>query len=78
MWFALSDDADLTTIQSTIIMSISASTHTSSSAAKEWRYWRKTFENYLEFFPRPAKGEEAINKLRVFTNCEDVKVYDVI
>ena len=48
----------------------------SSSAAKEMRDWKKTFENYFESFPRPAEGVEAVNKLRVFTNCIDFKVYD--
>ena len=36
------------------------------------------FENYFESFPRPAEGEEAVNKERVFTNCVDFKAYDVI
>ena len=52
--------------------------HNSSSAAKEWRHWKKTLENYFESFPRPAEGEEAVNKLHVFTECIDFKVYEVI
>ena len=50
----------------------------SSSAAKEWQHWKKTFGNYFDSFPRPAEGEEAVNKLQVFTNRIDFEVYDVI
>ena len=50
----------------------------SSSTAKECRHWKKTFEHYFERFPRPAEGEKAVNKLRVFTNCKAFKVYVVI
>ena len=38
----------------------------------------KTFENYFESFPWPGEGDEAVNKLQVFTNCIDFKAYAVI
>lgn len=50
----------------------------SSSAAKEWRHWKRTFENYIESFPARREGEPEINKLRILTNCVDFKVFDFI
>ena len=49
-----------------------------SSVAKEWCHWKKTYQNYFESVLRPAEGEEMVNKLRVFTDCIDFKVYDLI
>ena len=51
----------------------------SSSAAKQWKHWLKTFENYIEDLTanQPA-GQGNIDKLKVLINCVSHHVYDHI
>ena len=53
----------------------------SNTAAKEWKHWLKTFENYTEVLTEalPAAQRNArVNKMRVLTNCVSHQVYDHI
>ncbi|XP_064080604.1 uncharacterized protein LOC135197465 [Macrobrachium nipponense] len=45
----------------------------SSSAAKEWRHWHKTFSNFIQ-----ECGEMAPNKLRTLVNYVSLNMYDYI
>ena len=49
-------------------------TDTSSpTAAKEWKYWYRTFMNFIE-----ESGDSAPNKLRALVNCVSPSVYELI
>ena len=48
----------------------------SISAAKEWRHWLKTFENYIEVLTAALPEERNIDKLEVLINCVSHQVYD--
>ena len=47
----------------------------SSTAAKEWKHWRRTFENYLTEVSDSAADA---NKLRALINSVKYNVYDYI
>ena len=56
----------------------------SFTAAKEWKHWRRTFENYVEEYAsqQATMSEErrgpALNKLRALVNCISFAVFDYI
>ena len=54
----------------------------SPTVAEEWRYWRRTFENYLDALPAEEdKGENAEvadTKRKYLTNSVDLNVFDYI
>ena len=51
----------------------------SQDAAKQWKHWARTFDNYLESLEQERRdGDPAINKLRILTNSVDYKVFDYI
>ena len=51
----------------------------SQDAAKQWKHWARTFENYLESLEQERRDRDpAINKLRILTNSVDYKVFDYI
>ena len=51
----------------------------STSAAREWRHWLKTFENYLEIITTALLEEQRnIDKLKVLINFVAPQVYDYI
>ena len=51
----------------------------SNSAAKEWKHWLKTFENYVEVLTGAHHEERRnFNKLKVLVNCVSHQVYDHI
>ncbi|XP_066980104.1 uncharacterized protein [Macrobrachium rosenbergii] len=45
----------------------------SPTAAKEWKHWHRTFQNFIE-----ESGEAAPNKLRALVNCVSPSVYELI
>ena len=45
----------------------------SSTAAKEWIYWFKTFENFVAILP-----SEGLNKLSLLTNFITPRLYETI
>jgi len=50
-----------------------------STAPKQWKHWRKTFENYVEDLDEQREeGRTAFNKLEILLNCVSHDVYDVI
>jgi len=49
----------------------------SRSAFKEWRHWRKTFENYVEELDQ-QREDRADDKLKLLTDCVSHIVYDFI
>ena len=53
--------------------------HNSQDAAKQWKHWARTFDNYLESLEQERRdGDPAINKLRILTDSVDYKVLDYI
>ena len=51
----------------------------SNSAAKEWKHWFKTFENYVEVFTDAHHEERRnFNKFKVLVNCVSHQVHDHI
>ncbi len=44
----------------------------SSTAAEEWRHWKRTFSNFLEAFPDPP------DKLKAITNFVSARVYRLV
>jgi len=38
-----------------------------STAAEQWKHWRKTFDNYILSFPEAERT--AMNNLQVLVNC---------
>ena len=51
----------------------------STSAAREWRHWLKTFENYIEIIIAALPEEQRnIDKLKVLINFVAPQVYDYI
>ena len=46
----------------------------SENAAKHWRHWLKTFENFL---PELEPDHANLNKLRVLTNYVSSEVYEL-
>ena len=50
----------------------------SPDAAKHWKHWRRTLENYLDSaLGAEQEGRDAA-KFRVLINCVDFRVYDYI
>jgi len=47
----------------------------SSSACKEWRHRRKTFENYVEELDQ-QREDRAVDKLKLLIKCVSHTVYD--
>ena len=47
--------------------------HNSSNASKEWKHWKRTFQNFIE-----ECGDEAPNKFRSIVNLVSTNVYDYI
>ena len=47
----------------------------SFTASKEWKHWKKTFQNYLSTF---TEQNEDIDKLKVHTNYLSFEVYDYV
>ncbi|XP_076052612.1 uncharacterized protein LOC143032026 [Oratosquilla oratoria] len=45
----------------------------SPTAAKEWKHWHRTFQNFME-----ESGETAPNKLKALVNCVSPSVYELI
>ena len=52
--------------------------HSEVDAEKKWKYWRKTFENFVTSIPEPAEGAPPINKLALLINLVDPDVFDYI
>ena len=54
----------------------------SPTVSKEWRHWRRTFENYLASFPAEegegGNAEVADTKLKCLINSADFNVFDYI
>ena len=46
-----------------------------ATAEDEWKFWHKTFTNYIEAMPR---GENALNKLNLLTAYLTAPVYKLI
>ena len=50
-----------------------------SEDAKQWKYWARTFENYIESVEQARpEGDPPVNKLLLLINSIDFKVYDYI
>ena len=47
----------------------------STTAAKEWKHWLRTFENFIQ---ECGSGEDAPDKLRFLINCTSSTVFDFI
>ena len=47
--------------------------HNAPNASKEWKHWRKTFENFIA-----ECGEDAPDKFRSIINCVSASVYEYV
>ena len=47
----------------------------SSTAAKEWKHWHKTFDNFLSSFP---EQDEQVDKLKILVNYLGFEVYEYV
>ena len=52
--------------------------HSSSSAAKEWTHWLRTFRNFIKAIEKAIPGEETIDKLEILTNFVSPNIYAYI
>ena len=47
--------------------------HNSPNAAKEWKHWRRTFENFID-----ECGDQAPDKFRSIVNCVSADVFEFV
>ena len=52
--------------------------HSDINAEKQWKYWKKCFQNFIGSIPTPAEGQPVIDKLALLFNYIDSEVYEYI
>ena len=51
----------------------------SALAANEWRYWKRTFDSYINrYLEVPEGGNEETEKLQALISCTTPEVFDYI